>query len=254
MSAPAWKRLPWKRGPIAWKVAIGADQIRSKLVADPRQFHSLRRAARIMGVSTQPLRDWNKGKFLHRGGPRLRFSTPELLRFIDWLQARAQPFGAEQYLKRIFGRQGRPTFSFNKLRSARFVWPKGRLTLSPAELSARIGCHPSLLLKAIRASALRGRFRSPARWEITRRAWTKAFPSTLIPSRYCPPLPDGRLFPIGLVARYLRKCGVAMADAERVRKLLRDQYLEPGYRRGMGKLFVTRGSLRKYRNFLKKGP
>ena len=74
-------RLPWKRGPAAWRVKRRADEILAALAAAPSPLVSLRGAARLLGLSTQPLRDWAKQGYLSRTGPRGRFTVPELERW-----------------------------------------------------------------------------------------------------------------------------------------------------------------------------
>jgi hypothetical protein len=178
-------RLPWKRGPAAWKVAIAADEILNNLEASHRGFYSLRRAARLLGVSTQPVRDWIQRHYLKRDGPRGKLSKAELCRFVGWLKERAEPFDSRGYLDRLHPK-GRPR-AWDKLRAARFAWPRGCRALTPKELAQLAGCHPSLIVKAISRyrdfNALRGHRRTPCRWEITKRSWAQAFPSTLVESR-----------------------------------------------------------------------
>jgi hypothetical protein len=173
-------RLPWKRGPVAWGIACRADEILVEVARCPRRFHSLRRAAHFLGVSTQPLRDWIRLGYLQRDGPRLQISAAELRRFVRWLQNRAEPFDPEEYLDRLYRKRSRPPRPFDKLRAAQFAWPKDRAALTPKELAQLVGCHPSLIVKAIRSdhlfSGVRGRRRTPCRWEITRRSWSGAFP------------------------------------------------------------------------------
>ena len=62
-------RLPWKRGPVTWKVTCRADKIFAILVGGSCNFLNLRRAARCPGVSTQPLRNWIRRNMncLHAG-------------------------------------------------------------------------------------------------------------------------------------------------------------------------------------------
>lgn len=172
-------RLPWKRGPAAWKVACRGGEILERLACSTRRFLSLREAARVLKVSTQPLRDWVIHGYLERSSERLLFSTEELSRFVNWLAERAEPFGADDYLRRLYRRRGLAVFPFSKLYSAQFAWPKARTALSPKELSQLAGCHPSLVVMAIRQNRVRGRRRTPHRWEITRRAWKDAFPMTV---------------------------------------------------------------------------
>lgn len=177
-------RLPWKRGPAAWNVARHADQILKALAETRRGFFSLRRAARLLGVSTQPLRDWIMREDLKREGPGRKISKHELSRFVKWLKDRAEPFDSRRYLKRLHRKLNGPPARFDKLRSARFAWPQGRKALSPKEIAQLVGCHPSLILKAIASHGffqrLRPQRRTRCRWEVTKRAWEDAFAFTRI--------------------------------------------------------------------------
>jgi hypothetical protein len=158
--------LPWKRGPAAWKIASNSEEIKIQLYVQPRKFLSLRKTAKLFGVSTQPIRDWVRLGHLKREGPRRQIALGELERFIGWLKKRAEPFDPQNYLERL------PLITpFQKLRRAQFVWPKDRNALNPQELAALAGCHPSLILKAIHCGRLHGRHRSPCRFEVTRQAW-----------------------------------------------------------------------------------
>jgi hypothetical protein len=168
-------RLPWKRGPAAWKIKLDAHEIKIRLAIEKRNFFSLRKAARLLSVSTQPVRDWIRLGYLKREGPRGQIARGELGRFVGWLEERAEPFDQMNYLQRL-----PHTYPFKKLRSASFVWPKDRKTLIPSELAALAGCHPSLVIKAIRCGELRGRNRSPCRFEISKQAWRNAFPLSLL--------------------------------------------------------------------------
>ena len=161
-------RLPWKRGPAAWEIAKRAGEILENFEKNNRGFFSLRRAAALLGVSTEPLRYSIKRRYLKRDGPRLQISKAELRRFVKWLHGRAEPFDTrENGLARH--RCGRSPFS--KLNSARFVWPKERKTLTPKEYARLAGCHPSLVVKAIHEGELSARRRTPRRWEIARYPW-----------------------------------------------------------------------------------
>lgn len=159
-------RLPWKRGPVAWKIKLEADEIKIRITGEKRNFFSLRKAARLLNVSTQPVRDWIRFGYLKREGPRGQIAKGELLRFLVWLQQRAELFDSMNYLERL-----PQAYPFRKLRCASFEWPKGRKALNPRELAALTGCHPSLVLKAIRERRLRARHRSPCRWEVSKHAW-----------------------------------------------------------------------------------
>jgi hypothetical protein len=167
-------RLPWKRGPAAWKIKSAASEIKIRLANEKWNFFGLRRAARILNVSTQPVRVWIRSGQLKRTGPRGRITKVELGRFIDFLVKRAVPFDPENYLQRL-----PPTYPFKKLRDARFVWPKGREALNPPELACLIGCHPSLIRKAILHYPNLGRWRTRCRWEITLWSWRDAFPGSI---------------------------------------------------------------------------
>jgi hypothetical protein len=168
-------RLPWKRGPRAWEIAQRADVVLDTLNAGRRGFYSLRRTAKLLGISTQPVRDWIRLGQLRRDGPRRQISRNELKQFVYKLVHRAESFDPENYLDRF------PlTFPFKKLGDARFVWPKGRKALNPRALAILAGCHPSLILKAIHCGRLRGRRRSPCRWEVSKSAWRNVFYLTLL--------------------------------------------------------------------------
>ena len=191
-------RLPWKRGPAAWKVACASDDIKNRLHAQPRKYLSLRRTAKLFRISTQPIRDWIRLGHLKREGPRRQIVLGELERFIEWLERRAKPFSAENYTERFIRKTGRYPYRFQTLSRAQFIWPKGQKALTPKELAELIGCHPSLITKAIHARRwIRlGRRKSSARkknyswetagsssrccWVITRRSWQNAFPLSTI--------------------------------------------------------------------------
>jgi|ERR1035437_1141333 hypothetical protein len=169
-------RLPWKRGPAAWKIKLDADEIKIRLGMEKRNFFSLRRVARLLSVSTQPVRDWIRLGYLKREGPRGQIARGELGRFVGWLAERAESFEPENYFQRF------PlTFPFKKLGDVHFSWPKESNALKPSELATLAGCHPSLVLQAIHYGRLRGRRRSPGRWEVSKHAWRNAFPLTLQP-------------------------------------------------------------------------
>jgi hypothetical protein len=170
-------RLPWKRGPIAWKVAQRANEITTKLLNSAKNFYSLRQLAKLLGVSTQPVRAWAKRKHLHRAGPRLQFAKSEILRFINWLASRAKPFDRRQYLSRFDRNYLGPAFPFNKLRSAQLLWPRGS-SMTPPQIARQISCHPSLIVKAILWGKVRAYRPTPYRWAIKRDSWQLAFPLT----------------------------------------------------------------------------
>ena len=128
---------------------------------------SLRRAATLLGVSTEPLRYSIKRGYLKRDGPRLQICKAELRRFVKWLRDHAEPFDTYEHRDGL-KRHRRVRFPFSKLNSARFVWPKERRTLTPKEYAQLVGCHPSLVVKAIHEGELRAKRRTPCRWEIVK--------------------------------------------------------------------------------------
>lgn len=240
-------RLPWKRGPVAWTVACQADEILEALSHHHRNFLSLREVARRLNVSTQPVRDWTRRKYIKREGPRHQYCKAEVCRFVKWLAEKAQPFDTKNYLKRLPS-----VYPFAKLSQAAFVWPKGCPMLTPRELARLIPCHPSLILLAIRRRTIRARRRTACRWEISRRAWTDAFPSSVISKPKVPSIPNLPTFSTRTVANYLSEWGLLSTQSD-VRQMIREGKLEairptPGKR----KIFVPRASLDKYRdNFCK---
>lgn len=168
---PYRPRLPWKRGPVAWKVACNYERILQDLSASRRCFYSLRGVARLFDLSTQPIRDWTKRGCLVRDNCRLMYGRGELSRFVSWLAQRAQPFDPESYTNRLYPNSDRPVGPFTKLRRSQILWPKGRPTLSPTEIAILAECHPSLVRKALRTERLRGQRRTPSRWEVRPFDW-----------------------------------------------------------------------------------
>jgi hypothetical protein len=168
-------RLPWKRGPRAWEIVQRADGILETLNDTRRGFYSLRRTAKLLGISTQPVRDWIRLGQLKRDGPRRQISRTELKRFIYELIRRAEPFDPGNYVDRIEHNRKHPSWPWRKLVMADFTWPKGRDLLTPSELAGLIGCHPSLIIKAIMAGRVSAHRRTPGRWAVTRRSWRRRF-------------------------------------------------------------------------------
>lgn len=168
-------RLPWKRGPRAYEIAQRADEIRESLRASRLGFYSLRRTARLFGVSTQPIRDWIRLGQLKREGPRRQISREQLARFLNNLEERAEPFDPVNYVRRIEHNRKIGSWQWRKLSEARFEWPKKCKTRTPSELARLIGCHPSLIIKAIYARRVNGFRPTPCRWAIKRISWQNAF-------------------------------------------------------------------------------
>lgn len=245
-------RLPWKRGPAAWKIKCRAAEILQRIAATTQRPLSLRAAARLFGLSTQPLRDWVRRGYLKPTRPGGPFDPDELRRLVLWLQERAAPFDSANYVRRFFGRHQTPPYEFKKLATTQIVWPTSRTALRPGELARLVGCHPSLVVKAITMHAVRGRRPTPCRWEITRRAWSDAFPLSLRSQPRLPPLPVAELISTSETAAHLRACGLPEATPALVRTLIRDGKLHarpatPPARN----LLVLKSSLKDFRHFLK---
>jgi hypothetical protein len=248
MSKP---RLPWTRGPVAWRLARRADEVCRRLAAEPRNFFSLRQAAALLGVSTQPVRDWIGLGHLQCGGPRGRVAKAELVRFVAWLRDHAKPFDPQTYTRRLVRRRRSPVVPFETLAKAHFLWPKGQAALTPRELAGLIGCHPSLVTQAIKRKRWPGlgQRRTPKRWEITRRAWQRVFPAAQVAEPTLPALPRSPDFSLAEAARHLGAWGVADATLYRVRCLAEAGELEKREPEepGRGKWRITRRSLEKFR-------
>lgn len=237
-------RLPWKRGPVAWKIACDAQRIHERLQSEPKSFLSLRRASRILGTSTQPLRDWVRLRLLIRAGPRNQFRKSDLTKFVERLEAESSPFDPAEYLHRLHWKRGRPLDPFEKLRSSRFIWPRKIPFLTPNELATRIDCHPSLIRKAFRDALPK---RGPRqRFKIPRRLWTNTFYFTLIHLEEHPDPPPGVLLKSGVVARYLRNCGIRDANSAYVHRLIRDGLIEAQKGKSNERPLVVARSLKKF--------
>lgn len=246
-------RQPWNRGPSAWKVAEHCIEITERLYAFRRSFASIRTAARLLGISTQPIRDWIRLGFLKRQGPRGQIAKPDLLRLLEWFVKHAKPFSPDKYTKRLRSKMKRPPYPFQTLSQSQFTWPKGRRTLTPRELAELIGCHPSLITKAIQQYRWQklGKRKSAGRWEITRRAWQNSFPSSIIAKPHLSVLPRTLFFPTNETARYLSEWQMRKIKPYEVRQLVkagRLKAIRPTV--GKRKIFITRQSLQKIRNTL----
>lgn len=176
MKRPKPSKRPWLQGPVAWQIAEDAAAILTRLEQNPKRFLSLRQAAAMLGISTQPVRDWLRSGLLQASGPRQRIPVTALTELVQSFQQDARPYPMQQRLPRLWAPNPRALHlrapqPFGKLWMAAFVWPSKRPALRPPELAKLIGCHPSLILKAIHAGALWARHPSPHRWEVTRRNW-----------------------------------------------------------------------------------
>jgi hypothetical protein len=94
---------------------------------------------------------------------------------VHLLIERAQPFDPWNYVDRIERNRRTPSRPWRKLAFVEFKWPTDQKELSPSQLAKLIRCHPSLIIKAIRAERVYGYRRTRCRWAITRRAWRQAF-------------------------------------------------------------------------------
>lgn len=245
-------RLPWKRGPAAWDIVTRAGEIRLKLSQEQKCFLSLRGTARLLGVSTQPIRDWTQRGYLNPSGKRRLIHKSEINRFVDWLCQRSSPFDSDRYLERIY-RNNWPRFPFRKMQVCRFIWPKYCRALTPKQLSELVGCHPSLIVKAIQAGEVQGERKTNYRWEITRRAWSNSFPTSILRTPRYPPLPEKILISTSEVVTFLESTGMLRVNQRWIRELIQNGELmaerpTPGAR----KLFVTRESLACFLKNIKK--
>jgi transposase len=140
-----------------------------------RGAYSLRAAATVLGVSTQPVRDWIRLGWLKRDGPRQQISRSELRACVQKLKLRATRFDPDGYCQRIELNRKIPSSPWRKIFHADFDWPKNRDELSPPELARLIGCHPSLINKAIRSRRLAAKRKTEGRWVITRWHWQRRY-------------------------------------------------------------------------------
>lgn len=171
------KRKPWLRGPVAHQLVDSMELILIRLDSIRQKYLSLRMTAECLGISTEPIRKWKAGGWISGDGPRGQYSKDELKRFLLWLKKYARPYPMKTLALRFHNEEHPEPRPFLKLYSAKFSWPKERKALTPSELGRLIGCHPSLLVKAIDQGIVRGRRRSAYRWEIPKSNWRRVFPA-----------------------------------------------------------------------------
>jgi hypothetical protein len=240
---------------VAFRIAQNAAEIRRRLASERRHYFSLRKTAQLLAVSTQPVRDWIRFGYLKQEGPRGQVAKVELERFLDWLCQSAEPFDTDRLTARFTRKLGCSPYLFQTLANSQFLWPRGRKALTPRELAELVGCHPSLITKAIHKHGFwrLGRRKTPHRWEIGRRAWQNTFLHSRIanPNPRLPSLPRRPQFSICEAAGFLRLWGMLDASPYRVRRMISEGELEAlrllPFRR---KWFVTRKSLEKMRKKL----
>ena len=162
------------RGPAAWCIARDHERILFRLSCLKRPYLSLRGAVRVLGVSHHTLLDWEKSGLFCRvrsraAGVHPKYRVGDLVRFIELL--RDKPLAYPSPVAR-FGRKR--TWPFAVLGKS-FSWAASEKSLTPCEIAVRIGCHPSTVVRAIVCGEVRGRRRTPKRWEVRRMDWQRAF-------------------------------------------------------------------------------
>ncbi len=267
---PRKKRLPWKRGPVAGKIVAERTEILESIRGHRRRFISLRQAAKLLGVSTQPVQDWIRLGYLKREGQRKLISREELERFVVWLVAHDGDEGFEpsELIHRIHGESRYGPRRFAKLEKAKISWHPSIKALTPPELARLVGCHPSLIRKAITEGHLgakpkavkrkRSGWYSPqggyVHFQITRRAWDNAFPGTILVKERLPNIPMVEMFRLNDVSWQLRSWGIEDHSPSEIRKLIHANKLEAIRPcAGQRNYFVTRKELVILRKKLLKG-
>ena len=167
-------KRPWKHGPVAWEVAQRADPILATLAASPKRFLSLRQTALLLGVSTQPVRDWLEAGLLESSGPRKQIPATAVEALVTSFQKHARPYEMKQRLDRLREPSTAPPGKYDKLLKADFKWPSKKIPLSPVDLARLAGCHSSLIRRAIHSGALPATRSSPHRWKIGRGDWIRS--------------------------------------------------------------------------------
>lgn len=162
------------RGPAAWSVGRDHERILWALTSLKGPFLGLRKTVRLFGVSHHTLLDWEKSGLLCRvrsraAGVYPKFRIGDLVRFVELL--RDKPLAYPSPVARFGGKR---TWPFAVLGKS-FAWAASEKSLTPCEIAVRIGCHPSTVVRAIVGGEVRGRRRTPKRWEIRRLDWQKAF-------------------------------------------------------------------------------
>lgn len=167
------------RGPAAWGVASDHGRILAILAAEKKPFVGLRRTAYIMAVSHHTLLGWEKRGLIVRvrsraGGEHPKFRVSDLTRMIELMRDRDLDYPSP------ISRLGKcRAYPFDILAGSSFAWPRSERALTPKGIAERAGCHPSTIIRAIVAGRVKGKRRSPKRWEIRRADWDRAFPFSL---------------------------------------------------------------------------
>jgi len=166
-------------GPAVWGVAKDHERILAILAAEKRPFVGLRRAAYIMVLSHHTLLTWEKRGLIVRvrsraAGAHPKFRVSDLTRMVEQMRDRDLDYPSP--ISRLGKRQA---YLFEILARSSFAWPRSEKALTPKVIAERAGCHPSTIIRAIVAGRVKGRNRSPMRWEIRRSDWDRTFPFSL---------------------------------------------------------------------------
>lgn len=159
-------------------MAIRAQEVIQALAAQSKAHLSMRRACRVLEISPHTLEDWERRGLIMRaietGG---KFAVSDLVSLIKAMNAYSRRAALPPSKASRFGAVGR--FEFAILECAEIQWPRSEQALTPSELAARIGCHPSTIIRGIRKKCVPARRRSCCRWEIRRKDWNASFPLTI---------------------------------------------------------------------------
>src|SRR3569623_2128202 len=88
---------------------------------------SLRETARLLCISTQPLREWHRDGWIRKGPKGLKFPVEEIRRFVLHLQRYAKPYDMRGRYGRFHLKRGKDQplpGAWSKLKKAEIQWPK----------------------------------------------------------------------------------------------------------------------------------
>lgn len=162
------------RGPAAWEIAQDHERILWCLSRLEGQYVSLRRTAKMFGASHHTLLDWEKRGLICRvrsraAGVHSKFRVSDLVRLVELLRDRVVVYPSP--VERFCLPRSWPFAILSKS----FPWAASEKSLTPCDIALRVGCHPSTVIRAIVCGQVRGRRRTPRRWEIRRLDWQRAF-------------------------------------------------------------------------------
>lgn len=167
-------KRPWLHGPVAWEVGQRGDAILATLAASPKRFLSQRQTACLLGISTQPVRDWVQAGLLEASGPRKQIPANAVEALVKSFRKCARPYEMKQRLSRLRKPDAFPSQRFGKLFRAVIKWPSKRSSLRPVELAVLVGCHSSMIRQAIHSRILLATRSSPHRWKIRHDDWIRS--------------------------------------------------------------------------------